>query len=79
MAFPLTLARKNEGAFGKAQRIFLDGAEHDEWGANIGARKIWEVLRTRPAAAMFRESPGHHSDRMAERLAKGLEWVLAAE
>jgi S-formylglutathione hydrolase FrmB len=73
---PLTLVRKNPAAFAPAQRVYLDGAEHDEFGANIGARKIHEVLRARKSPATFYESPGHHSDRLPERLVRGLNWVL---
>lgn len=73
---PLTLVRKNAGAFAPAQRIYLDGAEHDEFGANIGARKIHEVLRSRKSPVTFYESPGHHSDRLIERLVRGLSWVF---
>jgi pimeloyl-ACP methyl ester carboxylesterase len=73
---PLTLVRQNVGAFAPAQRIYLDGAEHDEFGANIGARKIHEVLRTRKSPVTFHESPGHHSDRLSERLVRGLRWAL---
>lgn len=73
---PLTLVRKNPNAFAPAQRIYLDGASHDEFGANIGARKIQEVLQARPAASTFYESPGGHSDHLPQRLIRGLQWVL---
>ena len=73
---PLHVVRKRADAFAPAQRVYLDGAEHDEFGANIGARKIWEVLRDRKSPVTFYESPGHHSDRLAERLVRGLGWVL---
>jgi S-formylglutathione hydrolase FrmB len=73
---PLTLVRKKADAFAPAQRIYLDGAEHDEFGANIGARKIHEVLRARQSPVIFYESPGHHSDRMPERFTRGLAWAL---
>ncbi|MEO7319644.1 MAG: alpha/beta hydrolase [Chthoniobacteraceae bacterium] len=72
---PLTIVRKNPDAFAKAQRVYLDGAEHDEFGANIGARKIHEAIREKMPRSTFYESPGHHSDRLAERLARGLEWI----
>ena len=72
---PLTVVRKNPGAFAKTQRVYLDGAEHDEFGANIGARKIHEVIREKVPRSTFYESPGHHSDRLAERLIRGLTWV----
>jgi S-formylglutathione hydrolase FrmB len=72
---PLTLVRQKTQAFAATQRIYLDGAEHDEFGANIGAAKIHAVLRERPAAATFYESPGHHSDRLPERLIRGLLWA----
>ena len=72
---PLTVVRKNPDAFAKTQRVYLDGAEHDEFGANIGARKIHEVIREKVPRSTFYESPGHHSDRLAERLIRGLVWV----
>ncbi len=73
---PLHVVRKRADAFAPTQRVYLDGAEHDEFGANIGARKIWEVLRERKSPVTFYESPGHHSDRLAERLVRGLAWVI---
>ena len=73
---PLHVVRKRADAFGPVQRIYLDGAEHDEFGANIGARKIYDVLRERKSPVTFYESPGHHSDRLAERLVRGLGWVI---
>ena len=72
---PLTLVRQKPDAFAATQRIYLDGAEHDEFGANIGAAKIHAVLRLRKSPATFYESPGHHSDRLVERLVRGLAWV----
>ena len=72
----LHVVRKRADAFTATQRIYLDGAEHDEFGANIGARKIHEVLRERKSPVTFYESPGHHSDHLAERLVRGLGWVL---
>ena len=73
---PLHVVRKRADAFAPAQRVYLDGAEHDEFGANIGARKIWEVLRERKSPVTFYESPGHHNDHLADRLVRGLGWVL---
>ncbi|MEI7822056.1 MAG: alpha/beta fold hydrolase, partial [Verrucomicrobiota bacterium] len=73
---PLHVVRKRADAFAPAQRVYLDGAEHDEFGANIGARKIWEVLRERKSPVTFYESPGHHNDRLAERLVRGLGWAI---
>ena len=72
---PLTVVRKNPEAFVKTQRVYLDGAEHDEFGANIGARKIHEAIREKVPRSTFSESPGHHSDRLAERLIRGLVFV----
>ncbi len=72
---PLTIVRKNPDAFAKTQRVYLDGAEHDEFGANIGARKIYDVLREKIERVTFYESPGHHADGLTERLIRGLEWV----
>ncbi len=75
-ADPLTLIRKNPKAFAPAQRVYLDGAEHDEFLANIGARNLHAALRDRPASVTFYESPGGHSDRLPERLARGVKWAL---
>ncbi len=72
---PLTVVRKNPDAFAKTQRVYLDGAEHDEFGANIGARKIHDVIREKVPRSTFYESPGHHSDRLVERLIRGLTVV----
>ena len=73
---PLTVVRRRADAFAPSQRIYLDGAEHDEFGANIGARKIHEVLRGRKSPVQFYESPGHHNDRLTERLVRGIAWAI---
>jgi len=73
---PLTIVQKNPHAFGANQAIYLEGAAQDEFSANIGARKIFEVLKTRPARCTFYEPPGHHADHVRERLQRGLEWVF---
>ena len=73
---PLTLVRKNPRAFRDSQAIYLDGAAHDEFSANIGAEKIFEVLRVRPARCTFYEPPGKHSDHVEERLERGLAWIF---
>ncbi len=75
---PLTIVQKKPNAFAASQRIYLDGAEHDELGANIGARKIHDVLKTRPAPVTFLETPGHHSDALVERLVRGILWARGA-
>lgn len=74
---PLTLVTNRPDAFAPVQRVYLDGAEHDEFGANIGARKIYEVLKTRSSPVTFYEPPGHHGDHLDRRLIRGLEWVFA--
>src|ERR1022692_1402488 len=73
---PLTIVRKNPDAFASGQAIYLEGAAQDEFSANIGARKIFEVLESRPARCTFYEPPGHHADHISERLQRGLEWVF---
>ena len=73
---PLTVVQKNLHAFLPAQKIYLEGAAQDQFAANIGARKIYEVLRTRSSPCTFYEPPGKHSDHVRERLARGLEWVF---
>ncbi len=74
---PLTIAREKKDAFSATQRVYLDGAEHDEFGANIGAAKIHKALVGKIPHVTFYESPGHHSDHLVERLERGLAWVLA--
>lgn len=74
-ADPLTLVRKKSDAFAPTQAVYLDGAQLDEFGANIGAKKIFEVLRERKSPVTFHEPPGHHSDHLTERFARGLRWV----
>jgi S-formylglutathione hydrolase FrmB len=73
---PLAIVEKNPRAFGAQQSVYLEGAAHDEYSANLGARKIYEVLQTRPSRCTFYEPPGHHSDHVRERLQRGLEWVF---
>jgi S-formylglutathione hydrolase FrmB len=75
-ADPLTLIRQDRHAFAAAQRIYLDGAERDEFLANIGARNMHAVLRDRPSPVTFCESPGGHSDHLPERLIRGVKWAL---
>lgn len=73
---PLTVVQKNSQAFRPLQRIYLEGAAQDEYAANVGARKIYEVLQKRAAPCTFYEPPGHHSDHVRERLQRGLAWVF---
>ena len=73
---PLTVVQRDLHAFGPGQVIYLDGAARDEYSANIGARKIYEVLLARPNPCAFYEPPGHHADHVRERLQRGLAWVL---
>jgi len=73
---PLTIVTRNLRAFAKPQKIYLEGAAHDEYQANIGARKIYEVLAARHADCVFYEPPGRHSDHVLERLQRGLAWVF---
>ena len=65
---PLTIVKRNPNAFRPNQSIYLDGAAHDQFGANVGARKLYEVLLDRPARCTFYEPPGGHSDHLQERL-----------
>lgn len=73
---PLTIVQRNPDAFHANQTIYLEGAAHDEFGANVGARKIYEVLRSRPARCTFYEPPGQHGDHLQARLERGLEWIF---
>ncbi|MEI9896572.1 MAG: alpha/beta hydrolase [Chthoniobacter sp.] len=76
---PLMLVRRNDDAFAPSQRIYLDGAEQDEYGANIGARKIFNELKNRGSSVRFYQPPGHHADNLPDRLARGLAFVLGRE
>ncbi|MFZ0826547.1 MAG: alpha/beta hydrolase-fold protein [Verrucomicrobiia bacterium] len=74
---PLTIVRKKKArAFGVNQSIYLDGAAQDEFSANVGARKISEVLMENQVRCAFYEPPGHHSDHLQERLQRGLAWLF---
>jgi pimeloyl-ACP methyl ester carboxylesterase len=73
---PLNVVRRRADAFAPGQRIYLDGAALDEFGANIGARKIYDVLKERSSPAAFYEPPDHHEDHLPERLTRGLSWVF---
>ena len=73
---PLVIVHRNRKAFRASQSIYLEGAAQDQFGANVGARKIYEVIRDRPARCTFYEPPGKHSDHLQERLARGLAWVF---
>lgn len=73
---PLTIVRKNPQAFATNQIIYLEGSAQDEYSANIGARKINEALKTFAGRHVFYEPAGRHSDRVPERLQRGLEWVF---
>jgi len=73
---PLTIVQRNLEAFHANQSVYLDGAAHDQFGANVGARKIYEVLRARVARCTFYEPPGRHNDHLQERLERGLAWVF---
>jgi len=73
---PLLIVRQKEDAFSPSQRIYLDGAKHDEFGANVGAHKIYNILKLRSSPTHFEEPPGLHAEHLPERLAQGLAWVL---
>jgi S-formylglutathione hydrolase FrmB len=74
---PLTLVQRDPKAFDRSEPVYLDGAQFDEYGANLGARRIYDVLKARSQTVTFYESPGHHSDALSERLERGLRWALA--
>ena len=73
---PLTIVQRNSNAFRPSQSIYLDGAAHDQFGANVGARKIYEALCNRPARCTFYEPPGGHTDHLQARLQRGLAWIF---
>jgi enterochelin esterase family protein len=73
---PLTIVSNNPHAFTARQLVYLDGASQDEYRANIGARKIFDVLQKRSVHSAFYEPPGHHSDKIPQRFERGLQWVF---
>ena len=73
---PLTLVKKNPQVFATNQIIYLEGAAQDEYSANIGARTINEALSNHLGRHVFYEPSGRHSDRVPERLQRGLNWVF---
>ena len=73
---PLIIVEKNRHAFRDTQAIYVEGPTEDSLKANEGARKIYAALRTRPARCAFYEPVGKHSDRVPERLERGLAWVF---
>ncbi len=72
---PVVIARRNPHLFSSYHRIYLDGAEHDEFGAQKGARVLRDLIKPY-TRVHFYESPGGHADHIEERLARGLEWVF---
>jgi S-formylglutathione hydrolase FrmB len=73
---PLTIVRRDPNAFRPNQSVYLDGAAHDQFGANVGARKIYEVLRKSATRCAFYEPAGGHNDHLQARLQRGLAWVF---
>ncbi len=73
---PLTMVQKKRNAFLPTQSIYVEGPTLDSYKANVGARKIYEVLRERPARCTFYEPTGKHSDRVPERIERGLAWIF---
>lgn len=78
-ADPLTIVQKDKNAFLPTQAIFLDGPDHDQYKANIGAHAIYDTIKDRPARTTFREPPGRHGDHMMERLEIGVVWVFSGK
>ena len=73
---PVVIARRTPFVFMPYHRIYLDGAEHDEFGAQKGARVLRDIIKD-TARVEFYESPDAHADHIEERLARGLEWVFS--
>jgi hypothetical protein len=72
---PVVMARRDASVFSPDQRIYLDGAERDEFKAQLGAKALKEALLGHPAVEFY-ESLGGHRAYLEERLARGLEWVF---
>lgn len=72
---PVVIARRNPHLFMPYHKIYLDGAEHDEFGAQKGAKVLRDIIKPYTRVEFF-ESPGGHADLIEDRLARGLEWVF---
>ncbi|RFC42546.1 MAG: enterochelin esterase [Verrucomicrobia bacterium] len=75
---PVVLARRNPKVFGGAQKVYLDGPEQDDFGAQKGARALWQVISAHTDSVFF-EPRGGHSDYLIQRFARGVEWVFGRE
>ncbi len=73
---PLVIVRRDRKAFRATQAIYLEGAQLDEYKANIGARKIYEALHNRQSRCTFYEPPGKHGEHVPERLQRGIAWIF---
>ncbi len=72
---PVVIARRNPFVFMPYHRIYLDGAEHDEFGAQKGARALRDAIQSNTRVEFYESADGH-ADYIEERLARGLEWVF---
>jgi pimeloyl-ACP methyl ester carboxylesterase len=71
----VVIARRNPHLFMPYHKVYMDGAEHDEFGAQKGAKVLRDLIKPYTRVEFF-ESPGAHADLIEERLARGLEWVF---
>jgi pimeloyl-ACP methyl ester carboxylesterase len=71
----VVIARRNPHLFMPYHKIYLDGAEHDEFGAQKGSKVLRDLIKPYTRVEFF-ESPGGHADFIEDRLARGLEWVF---
>ena len=71
---PVVIARRKPDVFPPEYQIYLDGAEHDSFGAQKGARALRDAIQGRTKVEFY-QSPGGHSDQVGPRFARGLEWV----
>ncbi|MEI6872072.1 MAG: alpha/beta fold hydrolase [Verrucomicrobiota bacterium] len=74
-ADPVVIARENPRVFLPNQRIYLDGAEFDSFGAQKGAPVLRDLIKGHTQVEFF-QSPGGHSDFIESRFARGIEWVF---
>ena len=73
---PLAIVQRDKNAFHPNQSVYLEGAAADQYGANIGARKIYDVLVQRPGRCTFYEPPGKHSDHLNDRVQRAIAWTF---
>ena len=73
---PAVMAAASKRPFGRGQRVYLDGANEDDFKANLGAQQVADGLKNKRVTYTLSFPPGHHSDHLFERIERGVRWVM---